>query len=295
MKAITALQKLVLNPKSNLTDILRNALLISHKLGLDDFKSWCELELKGYEGIDNSDIPEYRCLYGSFHVLNVQNGSRQFVGDQAIGQKISESIVFFQEILANDQGYFDLRVSDDINALFKKKYGLKSNNYIFYSTVDNVYIKKVLEIIKTTVLEFSIKLEQQGILGEDWEFTEEEKRMTQNINYHIGNIGNMSNHNDNSTINQTSINNVNIVKGDFNSLASNLRSHGVEEADIQELQTIIDVTPLPQSPNEYSPNLKAWIAKMVTKSIDGTWQVAVGAAGSLLATGLQQYFGILIG
>lgn len=120
--------------------------------------------------------------------------------------------------------------------------------------------------------------------------------MTQHVTYNIGgNVGNMANNNDNSSINQTSTNTVQIIKGDFNSLASNLRNHGVEEADIQELQTIIDVTPLPQSPNEYSSDLKAWVAKMVTKSIDGTWQVAVGAAGSLLATGLQQYFGILVG
>ncbi|WP_347454240.1 hypothetical protein ABEF83_07830 [Acinetobacter thermotolerans] len=287
MKAIKALQKLVLDPKSNLTDILRNALLISHKLGLDDFKSWCELELKGYEGIDNSNIPEYRCLYGSFHVLNVQNGSRQFVGDQAIGQKISEGIVFFQEILANDQDSFDLRVSDDINAFLKKKYDLKSNNYIFYSMVDNVYIKKVLETVKTRVLEFSIQLEQQGILGEDWEFTIEEKKIAINITNFQGILGDVKH----SNVQQT--NTLTVQKNDFESLEQYLRNNGIEKADILDLKNIIDVNPLPQSQSEYSPDLKSWMTKMIGKSIDGTWQVTIGAAGSLLATGLQQYFGIL--
>lgn len=75
-------------------------------------------------------------------------------------------------------------------------------------------------------------------------------------------------------------------------MAANLRSHGIEENDIQELQTIIDVGPLPQSSNEYSPYLRDWMKKMIGRSIDGSWQVAVGAAGSILATGLQNYFGI---
>ena len=289
MKAITALQKLVLDPQSNLTDILRNALLISQKLGLEDFKSWCELELKGYEDINESNIPEYRCIYGSFHVLDVRNGRRQYVGDQAVGQIIRDGVIFFQETLASDKDFFDFRFPDDKNAILKKSYNLNLSNYIFYSKVHKISIKKVLEIIRTKVLEFSIELEKKGILGEDWEFTIEEKNMAINITNFQGILGDVKH----SNVQQT--NTLTVQKNDFESLEQYLKSNGVEKDDIWDLKNIIDVTPLPQSPNEYSPNLKAWIAKMVTKSIDGTWQVAVGAAGSLLATGLQQYFGILVG
>lgn len=289
MKAITALQQLVLDPQSNLTDILRNALLISHKLGLDDFKSWCELELKGYDDIDESNIPEYRCVCGSFHVLDVRNGRRQYVGDQAVGQIIRDGAIFFQETLASDKDFFDFRFPDDKNAILKKSFNLNSSNYIFYSKVHKISIKKVLEIIRTKVLEFSIELDKKGILGEDWEFTIEEKNMAINITNFQGILGDVKH----SNVQQT--NTLTVQKNDFESLEQYLKNNGVEKDDILDLKNIIDVTPLPQSPNEYSPNLKAWIAKMVTKSIDGTWQVAVGAAGSLLATGLQQYFGILVG
>lgn len=111
------------------------------------------------------------------------------------------------------------------------------------------------------------------------------------IHYHsLNNYGNMASHNEISTITQNS--KLVINKGNFNSLASILRSYGIQEVDIQELQNIIDVTPLPQSPSEYSPDLKNWMTKMIGKSIDGTWQVAISAAGNLLATGIQQYFGI---
>lgn len=146
-------------------------------------------------------------------------------------------------------------------------------------------LKRLIPILKASLDDLNF-----GIMDSN-SFTA--KQVPHNINYHISNVGNMANHNENSTINQTSTNTVNVIKGDFNSLASNLRSHGVEETNIQELQTIIDVTPLPQSPSEYSSDLKCWMVKMIGKSIDGTWQIAVGAAGNLLATGLQQYFGIL--
>lgn len=143
-------------------------------------------------------------------------------------------------------------------------------------------LKRLIPILKSSLDDLN-----EGVLG-----TKTEKSIATQQHYYFGNT---ANNNQNSTINQTSTNTVNIIKGDFHSLASNLRSHGVEDVDIEELQTIINVTPLPQSPSEYSSDLKGWIAKMVTKSVDGTWQVAVGAAGSLLATGLQQYFGILVG
>ncbi|MDQ1207467.1 hypothetical protein QE380_000390 [Acinetobacter baylyi] len=293
MKAITALQKLVLDPQSNITDILRSALLISHKLSLLDFKTWCELELKGYDDIDDSNVPEYRHLYGSFHVTDVNTKVHQPLGDRAACQVIKDSIIFFQESLDNNDQFLSIRFPDDKNKNLKQMFGISSKSCIFYSSISRTYFLKALDIIRTKILEFSIELENKGILGDEWEFTEQEKQMTQNINYNISNVGNIANHNQESTINQIATINVNVIKGDFSSLASKLRSHGIEEKDIQELQTIIDVTPLPQSPSEYSVDLKSWMSKMVTKSIDGTWQIAVGAAGSLLATGIQQYFGIL--
>lgn len=287
MKAITALQKLVLDPQSNLTDILRNALLISQKLGLDDFKSWCELELKGYEDIDDSNIPEYRCIYGSFHVLDVRNRRRQYVGDQAVGQIIKEGIIFFQETLVSDQDFFDFRFPDDKNAFLKNAFGLNSNNYIFYSKVNKISIKKVLEIIRTKVLEFSIQLDKEGILGEDWEFTIEEKKMAINITNFQGILGDVKH----SSVQQT--NTLTVQKNNFESLEQYLKCNSIESHDIQDLKAIIDVSPLPLSSSEYSSNLKGWMTKMLGKSIDGSWQVAVGAAGSILATGLQNYFGIM--
>lgn len=164
-------------------------------------------------------------------------------------------------------------------------YFLKAEKPIGFDSQPNI-LKRLIPILRASLDDLSI-----GII--DSNTSKEKQILNPSYVYNIGNVGSMANHNENSTINQISTNTVNVIKGDFNSLAFHLRSHGIEEADIQELQTIIDVTPLPQLPSEYSPDLKSWMTKMIGKSIDGTWQIAVGAAGSLLATGIQHYFGIL--
>ncbi|AMX19478.1 hypothetical protein HWI77_07990 [Acinetobacter venetianus] len=296
MKAIIALQKLLLTPNSSMRDILNHTYLIACKLDLHDLKAWCELEISGYNDTPDLDIPKYRVFFGSLYTKHCVTKQTQMhnIDTAFTFQVMKDGIYFFEKALASKEDAIDLLLKEDAEKLLRTQ-NPQLENHTLFLRFSKLPFQNVLDSVRFKILKISYELEKQGILGEEWEFTDQEKQMTQNVHYTIGNVGNMANHNENSTINQTSTNNVNIVKGDFNSLASNLRSHGVEEADIQELQTIIDVTPLPQSPNEYSPNLKAWIAKMVTKSIDGTWQVAVGAAGSLLATGLQQYFGILVG
>lgn len=317
MKAVIKLQQLATNPDIKVSELLNHAYLISSKLNVKQFSDWCNNELNGYFS-NNDDIPNYRLIRGSIYASAVGKATIPVVISGPEWAKYTDIKLIHDPIpkleswiYSDDKTFINLRLEhgleerllrffDDQDNQLIQKMGMQNNpfsdnlrsGYQPFLSISKTDISNILSTIRKAILDWSINLEKQGIIGEDYIFTAEEKQMTQNVHYTIGNVGNMANHNENSTINQTSTNNVNIVKGDFNSLASNLRSHGVEETDIQELQTIIDVTPLPQSPNEYSPNLKAWIAKMVTKSIDGTWQVAVGAAGSLLATGLQQYFGI---
>lgn len=160
---------------------------------------------------------------------------------------------------------------------------LKAEKPIGYDNLPNI-LKRLIPILKASLDDLSL-----GVIDTN-SFTVTQS--PNNVYYNIDNLGSMANHNENSNINQISTNTLTIIKGDFNSLAANLRSHGIEENDIQELQTIIDVGPLPQSSNEYSTYLRDWMKKMIGRSIDGSWQVAVGAAGSILATGLQNYFGI---
>lgn len=58
-----------------------------------------------------------------------------------------------------------------------------------------------------------------------------------------------------------------------------------------ELIEIID-TEEPNAENKtFGEKVNGWIVKMVNKALDGSWNVGIGAAGSLLAEAIWKYYG----
>lgn len=293
MKATIALKKLVLNPDAKITDILRHAYAIAASLDIQDFENWCRSELNGYDNSEGTSLPSYRHIGGTLHSMNILNGKHHILNSEGITHALREGITFFQEFISKNQNTFDLILPTDTQKFLKKTINSNSDYLSIYQKIDRASFVAVLETVRTMVLEFAIDLEKKGVFGEEWEFTLQEKLMTQNFTYNISNVSNMANHNESSTINQELTSTANVITGDFNSLASNLRTYGVDDFDIRELQTILDATPVPQSEKEYQTDLKEWMKKMFGKSLDGSWQIGAGAAGTILASGIQNYFGLI--
>ncbi|MBL7932486.1 MAG: hypothetical protein JNL60_11315 [Bacteroidia bacterium] len=83
--------------------------------------------------------------------------------------------------------------------------------------------------------------------------------------------------------------NIHISIGDKTALTERLLSSGVEKTDIDELLAIID-TEKPDG-DSFGSKTGKWIKKMLGKAIDGSWQVGIGAAGTLLAEAIKAYHG----
>lgn len=58
MGIIQELQAEIINPDADINNILRKALLVSHKLQLTEFEKWIKNELNGYT--DTDDLPIFR-------------------------------------------------------------------------------------------------------------------------------------------------------------------------------------------------------------------------------------------
>ena len=95
MKATIALKKISLDPTAKITDILRHAFAIAENLDLQDFKIWCECELKGYYNTADENLPNYRLVEGTLHAMNISNGNQHFLISDSIGQQIKEGIIFY--------------------------------------------------------------------------------------------------------------------------------------------------------------------------------------------------------
>lgn len=195
------LQQEALSGDGDILSLLRKAYLIARKLNLKDFEVWVNSELNGYEIARDVPIPAYRHLHGTVEALNPMRGWIPVMFNKTESafhtHDARESISNLLDVYNKSaQDYAVVEFSDSMNAYLNKhgsapfptKYRLKiSTNQLF----------NIMESVRTSILEWSITLEENGIVGEGVQFSESEKKIaTTNpvINNYVTNIfGNVSN------------------------------------------------------------------------------------------------------
>jgi hypothetical protein len=152
-------------------------------------------------------------------------------------------------------------------------------------------IAAIVDNVRNTVLQWALKLEQEGIIGDGMSFSKKEKeKALTSTNIHIagnfqGVLGNVNNSDVTQNLNMT------VQKGDLNSLSDFLSKKGISSEDIEELKTAIATDPKPQS-ETFGEKVGAWLGKMVSKAASGAWKIGVDVATSLLASAIWAYYGI---
>lgn len=82
-----------------------------------------------------------------------------------------------------------------------------------------------------------------------------------------------------------------VSPGNFEELRAFLKANHVGDEDINELNGILKEEKPNDEKKEFGPKVKEWVTKMLGKARDGSWAIALGAAGKLLADGLKWYNG----
>ena len=85
--------------------------------------------------------------------------------------------------------------------------------------------------------------------------------------------------------------NISIKKGDKGRLKERLEAHLVSRQDVDELLAFIDAEPA-KGVDIYGSQVMMWMSKMISKAIDGSWQVGIGAAGSIVSDAIAEYHGL---
>ena len=223
------LQKEIMSKDADIVNILRNAHLIASKLKLEEFDRWLLYELNGYP--DRNNVPEYRKIRGVLKGWNAYQGSwvQTVVSDSVVENTINENTIpnSLSELIA-------LLKSTEDNTLIMMLPGAtqKLLNEFFDAPFQLQYalhisiasIEAVIEKVKTEVLDWLIKLEQEGILGEDMSFSNDEVLAAKHVSHTINNF-----YGDVSLISATA-DKMQIVSGDNNTVV----------LDYQEIKTRID-------------------------------------------------------
>lgn len=186
-KLVIELQKDIIENKTDTISILRKAKLIATKLNLIDFKQWIDYELNGYENYD--DIPEYRNIIGEVKAKNPYHGLIPVMMPSSIAEQLNTRKLFnpISELINLSMSNQSITIAFP-SELSESLCANVSVSFPCYLVIPQGAIIQIIESVKNCLLEWCLKLENDGILGEDFEFSESEKEkariIPQQINYY---------------------------------------------------------------------------------------------------------------
>lgn len=181
---VLELQQDALNPKVPVSNLLRKAVVIARKLGLRDPEQWIQLELNGYGDTAAKDIPAYRKIHGEVKALNPFRGWQPVrFEDPKMDALVSTthcslSIAELESVLdsvrgGNGGGTLTIPFSPSQEAQLRRAIHMDTEVTLF---VQASSLTRVLDAARTAILEWALKLEQDGVRGEGMTFTPDEKQ-----------------------------------------------------------------------------------------------------------------------
>ncbi len=174
---IQQLQTEALDQNIPVSQLLRKAKVIAIKLDLVELNDWIEKEMNGYK--QGKDIPPYRDIYVELKGYNPHRGWQpvQFedakTQDSLNSRKISQEISGIEESINNPDA---TNLQIPLNAEAKRAISKGMNFQVELThSVSRSTLVSILNAVRNTLLEWSLRLEKEGILGEDLSFSSEDK------------------------------------------------------------------------------------------------------------------------
>jgi hypothetical protein len=260
---VLELQAEAMDADTNLGSLLRKSLAVATKLQLAEWIAWCKCELNGYPS--GANIPEYRNLYGEMKMFNPYNGIwMQFAGLGPIKSSCFQPVAEVQE-LANSDGMISQPVPPEAYR------GMRDVITPPQLILQKTSMVGILDAVRNTILEWTLKLEADGVLGEGMTFSQQEKKtvMKNETNYHIGTFS--------GVLGNVSGGNVQI--GDYNQIEAQLKAAKVPDSERKELKELMDELP------KASPNKRA---NIVARGV--AWTVRNAAPLGALSHSIREWF-----
>ncbi|QNB06018.1 hypothetical protein G5S34_03960 [Herbaspirillum frisingense] len=293
---VLELQQLASNSNVDLSDLLHNTLSVAAKLGRDDLKKWANSELHGYKGDARFNLPAYRHVRGELAIYHPELGTVAFraipqdLYEEIVPINITESVSSLKHLILHETTpnvVYDF--SPDQEKLFRSLPVEALRRYRVTRLVGKNRIYGLLDSVRTTILEWALTLEKEGVLGEGLFFSNEEKEVVKNINIQNfqGVLGNVE-----AGASVTQTNSLQIKASDFSTLSHYLSENGVNDDDVSDLKHALEEDPYPQSIQSLGPKVSKWASNMIMKAASGSWNVGIAAAGGLIADALGKYYGL---
>jgi hypothetical protein len=283
--------------------VLLKTKLLASRLRIQELSDWATDELNGYS--HETKVPKYR-RFTSNIVGSYLNGHMQYknapipipfdddLRNNMTAFVLKDSITTLETMSQNKTSRaISISFPDNAIRVWENTLRDMGNPYLqiieAHKTLPISAVIEIVSVVRAKLLDFMLKIDEQFDGKTELELKEKKQQIATIMSQTI--INNTGDGNIVNTGNDVKIKaEITISKGDKKSLSDKLISEGVSEADAKKLLSIVDQE---QPVNGvFSNKVNNWIKKMLSKAVEGGWQVGIGAAGSILADALGKYYGM---
>jgi hypothetical protein len=228
---VLELQHDAMNGEADLTSLLRKCVVIASKLDLKDFLAWTNNELRGYS--DDEKLPSYRLVPAELKGFNPYNGMwlplmfQEDAPTWARQRGLSQSIAELEAVIDKSINHIELSLPENLARRLMESADMPRPPV---SHININCVIAVLDAVRNVILDWSLKLEANGILGEGMVFTTREKQAAMSNTYNIQNFNGIL-----GPVNATSIE----IKN-YTDLHQKLKDSGISQEERNEIEFIMD-------------------------------------------------------
>ena len=285
-RLVEELQKDCVNPIYSYANLFQKAYFIAKKLEQNDMIEFLKNEIDGY---GHKKVPSYRYVNVVYKAKNALNQWKPLIIpiDNPLVQyqhiSVKQSIAEIESFLSSKEETIICPISAELHDAFEDYKPELSSMDICAHCSKHQY-KAFLEKGKRLLIDWSIDLEQKGILGEDYKFSKDEKEIARNMS--ITNIFNAP------------VNGANIVGTATNSTlnVNNTNSfdyEGVEKL-LESIQKLLpvgnfiknDLEKIQQNVDEIKESISKQDVPSVKEKLKDLADFCKGIAGNVIASGV---------
>lgn len=305
MQLISDIINELVDTEKSLTSPLLKTKVLATRIKNINLLNWVNCELNGYDDI--GELPSYRScianisgsyINGTMHVPDQPLPLSGLPNDfqKALRQmNFVQSVEGLESLIKNSKGdLLEYSFPAEVTSVIEHNIRKKGNPYLQLIRarryVSSAVLSETLSAIRSKLLDFSLKIEEEfGYVTEFEQLKSKNDKisriMSQTIITGNGNVVTSGNSNQVSAF-------ITISTGSKEDLEQVLSNSNVQSEEIQDLLKVIDKDPPKGTIISFNPEVNSWIQKMIGKALDGSWQISVGAAGSLLAEAIKAYYGL---
>lgn len=285
-KLVIELQKECLNPALSYANLFQKAYFIAKKLEQKEMVDFLKNGIDGYK--KQKDVPDYRYINVVYKAKNPMRGwiPVSIPSDSPLIKylryPIFQSVSELESLISTKGDALIMSIPVELQELFISQ-SIGRIPFEICAHFSDSQIKTILETEKRMISDWALDLERKGILGDEYQFTEQEKKRASDMTI-INNYGNINGANivgtaTNSTLNVNNTNSFDYegVEKLLESIQNLLPVGNFIKNDLEKIQQNVD-------------EIKESISKQDVPSVKGKLKdladFCKGIAGNVIASGV---------